>query len=229
MTSQDMEVIALATAKLVKAAVAEAVTPLRDKILALEARAPIEGPAGPPGPQGERGIDGADGRNGVDGINGKDGAPGERGLDGLNGKDGADGVSGKDGRDGINGKDGPVGRDGRDGVKGEPGLDGKDGLDGFGLEDFALEYDGERSLTFVFERGNLRRTKTIELSHVLYRDVYADGHLYARGDAVTWGGSVWVANEATTDKPGTSKAWKLAVKRGRDGRDGKAGPKGDRA
>jgi hypothetical protein len=55
-----------------------------------------------------------------------------------------------------------------------------------------------------------------------YLGVYQDGKSYDRGELVTWAGSAWHCNEATTTKPGdSSKAWTLMVKRGRDGKDGK--------
>jgi hypothetical protein len=53
---------------------------------------------------------------------------------------------------------------------------------------------------------------------------------YAKGDSVTWGGSQWIAKEATEAKPGDSapsaRAWQLAVKAGRDGKQGPHGPQG---
>jgi hypothetical protein len=55
-----------------------------------------------------------------------------------------------------------------------------------------------------------------------YQGVYVEGKSYDVGELVTWGGSMWHCNEATELKPGEgSKAWTLAVKRGRDGKDGK--------
>jgi hypothetical protein len=44
---------------------------------------------------------------------------------------------------------------------------------------------------------------------------------YEPGNAVSKGGSLWIAQRQTTDAPGASDAWRLAVKRGRDGRDAK--------
>ena len=43
---------------------------------------------------------------------------------------------------------------------------------------------------------------------------------YATGDAITWGGSLWIALRDNTEKPESGDAWQLAVKKGRDGRDG---------
>jgi hypothetical protein len=60
-----------------------------------------------------------------------------------------------------------------------------------------------------------------------FRGVFLDGQTYDRGQLVTWAGSSWHCNEATTTKPGEgAKAWTLMVKRGRDGKDGKDGPRG---
>jgi hypothetical protein len=57
--------------------------------------------------------------------------------------------------------------------------------------------------------------------------VFLEGQSYDRGQLVTWAGSSWHCNEATTTKPGEgSKAWSLMVKRGRDGKDGTPGPAG---
>jgi hypothetical protein len=42
---------------------------------------------------------------------------------------------------------------------------------------------------------------------------------YTAGDGVTHGGSFFIAQANTTEKPGKSDLWRLAVKRGADGRD----------
>jgi hypothetical protein len=58
------------------------------------------------------------------------------------------------------------------------------------------------------------------LPAVTYRGVYRDGDEYQPGSMVTFAGSTWHVNEVTRERPGEgSKAWTLAVKRGRDGRD----------
>ena len=54
-----------------------------------------------------------------------------------------------------------------------------------------------------------------------YCGVFVEGKSYDVGELVTWGGSMWHCNEATETKPGDgSRAWTLAVKRGRDGKGG---------
>lgn len=57
-----------------------------------------------------------------------------------------------------------------------------------------------------------------------YQGVYQEAKEYSAGQMVTWGGSMWHCNQATTAKPGESKDWTLIVKKGRDGRDGKDAP-----
>ena len=45
---------------------------------------------------------------------------------------------------------------------------------------------------------------------------------YVRGDAVTWGGSLWIAQKETSAKPDSPESgFRLAVKKGRDGKDAK--------
>lgn len=41
---------------------------------------------------------------------------------------------------------------------------------------------------------------------------------YEKGDACTYAGSLWVARENTTARPGTGPEWTLAVKKGKDAR-----------
>jgi hypothetical protein len=58
-----------------------------------------------------------------------------------------------------------------------------------------------------------------------HKDTYAAGRTYVRGNLLTDDGSVWLCKDATTtDRPGTSAAWKLIIKRGQHGRDTK-GPR----
>src|SRR5215468_931671 len=119
----------------------------------------------------------------------------------------------------------PPGRDGRDGQPGRdgaPGTDGKDGMDGLSFGDLTVEHDGERTITVKAIRGDAVRTLgVVRVPVPIYRGVWVDGRVYEPHDTVTWGGSEWHCQVATTTKPGDgSKAWTLKVKRGRDGRDG---------
>lgn len=99
--------------------------------------------------------------------------------------------------------------------------DGKDGVNGFGLEDFdvALGEDG-RTLTLKFVRGEVKIERQIRLYTVLDAGVFRADATYLRGDGTTLDGCFWIAQKDTGDRPGTSDAWRLAVKKGRDGKDG---------
>ena len=59
----------------------------------------------------------------------------------------------------------------------------------------------------------------IKTAIVLDAGVWREGTAYAAGDAVSHGGSLFIAQKGTNAKPGASDDWRLAVKRGADGRD----------
>lgn len=100
------------------------------------------------------------------------------------------------------------------------GVDGKDGTPGGGVEDFDIALDG-RILTVTMRIGDRVETRTIKLGMPLDKGIFKSGEPYERGDMVTFGGSVFVAQRDTTgsEKPEASPAWRLMVKRGRDGKD----------
>ena len=93
--------------------------------------------------------------------------------------------------------------------------------DGMGFDDLSVEYDGERTFKFVLVQGDRKKEFAFDVPMVLDRGIYADGKSYARGDAVTWDGSSWIAQtDGAKEKPGTGKEWRLAIKRGTRGKDG---------
>ena len=51
-----------------------------------------------------------------------------------------------------------------------------------------------------------------------YCGVWTEGEAYGEGDFVTHGGSMWHCYTPTKERPGTTDAWQLAVKRGKDAR-----------
>ncbi len=104
------------------------------------------------------------------------------------------------------------------GDKGDPGKDGNDGADGMGFDDMTVEHDGERTVTLRFARGEVVKEFPLVFPIVLDRGVYRPEQSYAKGDAVSFGGSLWIAQDETNAKPEASSEWRLAVKRGRDGK-----------
>lgn len=162
-------------------------------------------------------------------IKGDPGEPGEKG---------ADGKDGVDGRDGAGIIDGFVSRDGHliatlsDGstrdfgeIIGKDGAPGKDGRDGFGFDDMDVAVlEDDRTIELSFKRGDDEKAFTLKWPTVIDRGVYKAGDTYDAGDAVTWAGSLWIAQKQTDAKPDTADSgWRLAVKRGRDGKDAKVG------
>jgi hypothetical protein len=159
-----------------------------------------------------------------------------KGDPGEPGKDGEDGAPGIDGSDGRGVKDLLLDREGNliatmdDGatknlgpVCGKDGEPGKDGRDGFKLEDFDVRVlDDDRTVEFAFKSETHEHIATLKWPTVLDRGVFKAGETYDAGDAVTWGGSLWIAQRQTDAKPDTADSgFRLAVKRGRDGKDAK--------
>src|SRR5690625_966971 len=96
-------------------------------------------------------------------------------------------------------------------------------LDGMTVE---MQPDG-RTLELDF---GLYGRRTVKMPNLVYRGIWKDGQ-YERGDAVTWAGSLWIAEQDTMSKPSTDDSgWRLAVKKGRAGEDGSDGkiPDGER-
>lgn len=95
------------------------------------------------------------------------------------------------------------------------------------LQGIAEEYeetvDDGRTIvrTTVYTSGS-ESSRTIKTSCVIDRGVWREGS-FEKGDGVTYSGSFFIAQRETvsTEKPGQSDGWRLAVKRGRDGQDGK--------
>lgn len=100
----------------------------------------------------------------------------------------------------------------------------KDGRDALQLESFdlSLAEDG-RTVTVKMQAGDTVLEKSLKIASVIDRGPYKSQSEseYERGDAVTHGGSLWIAQQdAPEGAPGMGgKGWRLAVKKGRDGKD----------
>lgn len=101
--------------------------------------------------------------------------------------------------------------------------DGQNGKDGYGFDDMDLVITDEKSL-LRFTRADRTDVKEFELPLMLDRGIYKPGVRYRKGSTVTAQGALWIAQAETSDRPGDgATAWRLAVKKGRDGRDGANG------
>lgn len=120
----------------------------------------------------------------------------------------------------VRGKDGTDGS----GEDGKPGQAGRDGVDGVGFDDFDEEIeDGGRFIVHRYRQGERVKEFRHQMATQIYRGIWEPERTYEPGDNVTFGSSQWNCIAATTAKPGesadASRAWRLAVKKGRDGRD----------
>ena len=237
MDHRDIEALMQGMAPVIRDLIVNALKPALERISVLE---------GVP----RRGEDGKDGKDGAPGLNGKDGTPGLDGKDGapgLDGKDGAPGqsIEGRPGRDAIElqvlrGIDETRSYSAglyahwRGGViKSEretsPIKDGDIYLAGWSVvlqgidQEFEETIDDGRTIirttTYTSGKEYVRKIKT---ATPLDQGIWREGS-YEKGDMVSWAGSGFIAQRDTKDdeKPGASDAWRLFVKRGRDGQDGK--------
>jgi integrin beta 3 len=110
-------------------------------------------------------------------------------------------------------------------VPGPPGPAGQDGTDGLGFDDLSVEQLDLRTIAVKAIRGaQVKTIGTVQFPVPAYRKIWTPDREYTPGDSVTWAGSVWYCDTATSTKPGEgSKDWTLQCKRGKDGRDGKDG------
>lgn len=107
---------------------------------------------------------------------------------------------------------------------------GEPGLDGVSMKAFETEVlDDGRTIALKFMRGDdFAERHEIKFPVLLDRGVWKEAE-FETGDVVTWGGSLWIAQRSTTQKPDTADSgWRLAVKKGRDGKDGADGKPGER-
>lgn len=173
----------------------KAVQPLLDRIAQLEAR-PVE--KGDPGTDGE---DGAPGRDGVAPTAEEVAACYERRFSEflLSGERRIHEMADKAIDRMPRAKDGDPGKDGRD------------------FEPPEFDYDGRRQFVIRSTVNGEPREQTFRLPIVIDAGFYSEGSAYEKGDAVTFGGSTWIAQEDTSAKPEIGQPeWRLAVKKGRD-------------
>ena len=129
---------------------------------------------------------------------------------------------------GPRGERGEQGKQGPPGERGIKGETGRNASDLTYLEDRVVEQVGRALKTATFTSPDGGRTlrwavgeavHEIKTAIVLDAGVWKEGTSCVAGDAVTLGGSLFIAQSDTTAKPGASDDWRLAVKRGNDGRD----------
>jgi hypothetical protein len=210
----DMEAVKALVLEVLPEIVSKAVQQLVDKQMAqarIEAREQLEKAIkGIPEPkQGEKGLPGEDGRDGRDGPPGRDAAQ----IEILSEID-PDTVY----RRGTWAThQGGLWRsfEKTAGMKGWECI-----VDGFQGAEIDYGEDVRTATVKLLSSSGVLTEKTFQLPSLVHRGVWKQ-QTYGAGDTVMKDGHLWIAlapaDEA--DEPGTSKAWQLAVRRGRDGRD----------
>jgi len=95
----------------------------------------------------------------------------------------------------------------------------KPGKDGFTPDDLrlSLKEDGQ-TIVVTMSAGERVTSKELRLPIPVDAGVFKRGESYQKGQTVSYGGSLFIAQCETSQTPETGPDWRLAVKRGRDGK-----------
>lgn len=90
-----------------------------------------------------------------------------------------------------------------------------------GLKAVSVTQDGDREFSVTLAKSSgAEVVQKFALPIQIYKGVFREGDQYDAHDNVTWAGSQWTSTKSqNTDKPGSSDAWTLVVKAGRNGKD----------
>lgn len=230
----------------VRAFMARELKPWAERIDSLERREPIAGPAGLPGKNGAPGLDGRDGKDG------KDAEPfNPESIRSMLAEMVANAVAeiprpkdGEPGRDALQIDILPSIDASRSYPRGTFAQHAggtlyafrrtdpltadieKSGwsvcMNGVAEEREELSEDGRTYIRTTVYTSGAQMVREQKSQAIMDRGVYKSDVTYQKGDAVTWGGSSYIANCETSVKPDSIEgrtAWRLMAKRGRDGRD----------
>ena len=90
-----------------------------------------------------------------------------------------------------------------------------------GIDGVSITQDGDREFSVKLMKSSGQEVaQKFALPIQVYKGVFREEQSYDAHDNVTWAGSQWTSTKAeNTDKPGSSDAWTLCVKAGRNGKD----------
>jgi len=170
-----------------------------------------KGATGPTGPAGEAGSMGPAGPTGATGLTGPTGATGATGPAGPTGATGPTGLTGPTGATGPAGPTGLTGATGATGPAGPTGATGPTGLTG---PTGATGPAGPTGLTGA--------TGPAGPVGMVYQGTWSSATAYAVKDAVSYGGSSYIATQAgTNQQPNTNpSSWSLLAQKGAAGSPG---------
>lgn len=88
-----------------------------------------------------------------------------------------------------------------------------------GIKDVDINIEDFRNITISITKSDgTKEDKNFNIPVVLDRGVFSSEKTYEVGDSVSYGGSSWIAQANTTEKPGSSGDWRLSVKKGSSGK-----------
>jgi hypothetical protein len=96
------------------------------------------------------------------------------------------------------------------------------GMDGWecvvdGVADVEVDMRSERGFVIrITKASGATITKDFTIPSMVYKDLFREGTIYAKGDVVTWAGHMWVCKQETDAKPVEGDVWRICVKRGQD-------------
>lgn len=90
-----------------------------------------------------------------------------------------------------------------------------------GLKAVSVSQEGDREFSVKLLKSSGQEVEQkFAMPIQIYKGVFREEQTYDAHDNVTWAGSQWTSTKAqNTDKPGSSDAWTLCVKAGRNGKD----------
>lgn len=90
-----------------------------------------------------------------------------------------------------------------------------------GVDGISIEQNGDREFSVTLAKSSgAEVVQKFAMPIQVYKGVHREGEAYDQHDNVTWAGSQWTSTKSeNTDKPGSSDAWTLCVKAGRNGKD----------
>lgn len=90
-----------------------------------------------------------------------------------------------------------------------------------GVDGIRVDQNGDREFSVTLAKSSgAEVVQKFAMPIQIYKGVHREGKAYDAHDNVTWAGSQWTSTKSeNTDKPGTSDAWTLCVKAGRNGKD----------
>lgn len=98
----------------------------------------------------------------------------------------------------------------------------KDGKDALEVKDFDICLaEDMRTITVSLKTDGRSVEKSIKIPAIIDRGVFAHHEKYEMGDAVTFGGCLWICQKENNGNEPRSDGeyWRLAVKKGRDGKE----------